>query len=274
MKNTAEDRLLSTAEIDIKQIINTLIYSKVLIIIITFIFILFGLVYANSLKPSYNSSAALQVGHFNHAIIEVDIEKALFYNPGIDIIKISDNILLFDSGSKSSPEKVKTSVLNGIEFVLSETNSQIEENIINYTNNLKSTLDDIDLEMASLEIRLAYLENFDVELLNKLTGVELVLTNPIAIASNLDLLNSIVNLSTQKGNILVEQHLLQSRQSSLIEQLKNPNKFFISKPSNIIKEPSISESPPNRRFYVILSGIMGLVISIFIALIKSAYRKS
>ena len=258
-------------EIDLLKIIKALLESKKLIFLTTLIFIIVSIIYSLSLKPSFETSAILEIGY-----VELNNgDRELIESPS-DLI--SDlNILLLKNPNNRFSQKVSISLIDKKVINLETTSSSGEqnENILNemiifiegrhsrlkklrVKKNKNKTAFDIETTKAEINHITAKLSSnyqskyFDI--ISNLEKQDQAIENLNVLAKNSEYADQLFSLN-QKLKIS-------------IQNLENLDSVFYSKTQRIgnIETKTIK---PETLLIISLGLIFGFITSIFLALINN-----
>ncbi|MDB4822428.1 Wzz/FepE/Etk N-terminal domain-containing protein [Candidatus Pseudothioglobus singularis] len=240
MANDLNQSLYVENEIDLLEITKILIKSKKLIISTILIFTIASIIYSLSLKPSFLTSAKLEIGYFvmsngEEELLESssdllsNLQILLIKNPNnkfsqnVSIKSIEDKIIQFETTSRSGEQN--ENILNEITNYIDARHSSLSALI---TNKKK---DEISFKIQLIESELYFLkENIKSELESKISLLQVdlpVLDQEIkqleqvivADQNNLDLLKG-TSFSLQRAAISPTLEQIISSYKSQINQLR------------------------------------------------------
>ena len=246
-------------EIDLREIFILLFNSRYLIISITVIFILIASTYSFLKKPTYISTAVMEISSYNN----------LYY------INDFKNIIDFNSNTKSqNPQDIKDEIafyfenigfkINGKKFfTLNLTSPSIESNL----NDLKLAIDYLDKSSKKFINRLVMLENYDFEKkLNFITTSIKMLEDELANLTNQKDLLRDDSMNVHISKLRLEINRLKIDELTLSND--NADNFrYISLHNEIITQQVASK----KSFIILLGFILGFAFSIFIVFIRQFF---
>ncbi len=228
-------------EIDLMDYVLVLIKRKWTIFGITLITIFIVALYSFSLPSVYETDAILEIGEVESSLIEQLDQLKQKVQGDVYGLKIRQDL---DISKKEYP-KIEAERLEGsnlLSLAIESTNTEIAKNVLESITGL-------------------ILQDHEQRFSERIQGIESEIQS---FQAELDFLKA------QK--VYADQGIasLQIRISQKRDALNN------SKPTEIVRSPVISEYPigPNKKLNVVIAGILGLFVGIFVAFSKEWWLKN
>lgn len=265
-------------EIDLREIFKILIESKKLIISTILIFTIASIIYTHTIKPSFITSAKLEIG-----ALELSNGEAELIESSSNLIS-NLKILFLKQPENEFNHSLSINAIEGKVISLEITSSSAEHNdnlfteIINFIEKRHSNLEKLSIEQKN-KIILIDIENTKDEIVHYNSKLsDQFQSKYLNIISNLqkeEQASERLRLLSQNASNKDKVFTLNQKLATLIQDLENSNSKVKSKTRIISK---IQTNEINKTQLIISLGIIsGFVSSIFLVFINNfikSYRKS
>ena len=291
MSNKQSNGYQQEDELDLKDIFYLLMNSKKLIIIITFVITLLGAIYSFQKVPQYRSSALIEIGSYYDTTTnkEVLIEPTIKLIQELNIQFIHKNLISGVNSGNFNINLIEGRLFNVSIIETSPENSKdLLSLIVEFIKKRHSKLLNIRIQDTSIQF------NNQINILNDQIGFRNTLltqteSEKLRIFSqirslNTQIENQKINLAQEKNNLEIQLKLLESndfesREIFKLSQAKDNLELELelllqqrSTSTKLVGEIVTNKINIKKERYIILSFILGLLLSIFMIFINIFFK--
>lgn len=263
-------------EIDLKELWQTLVNYKKLIVVVTFCITLLTTIYAFVKTPSFEAKAVIEIGSYGSTLLE---------DP-LTLVKRVEIKYIANSDMNTTDELQKVAVIKGTKnlvdiSVIALSPTQAEHYIVQIIEDIKQRhYELIQVYLTQLKTKIANLEEQKTELIEEKQALMAYITKK---SENIDKIIKdnpsvaaiytieINNKSSELADIKNKIYGLNSQLSDLYFAISENN----IKPTKVVDAIMTDDSPikPKKKLMIMVAFVTSLILSIFIVFIISFVQK-
>ncbi|MBP1680096.1 MAG: lipopolysaccharide biosynthesis protein [Proteobacteria bacterium] len=263
-------------EIDLKELWQTLVNYKKLIVVVTFCITLLTTIYAFVKTPSFEAKAVIEIGSYGSTLLE---------DP-LTLVKRVEIKYIANSDMNTTNELQKVAVIKGTKnlvdiSVIALSPTQAEHYIVQIIEDIKQRhYELIQVYLTQLKTKIANLEEQKIELIEEKQALMAYITKK---SENIDKIIKdnpsvaaiytieINNKSSELADIKNKIYGLNSQLSDLYFAISENN----IKPTKVVDAIMTDDSPikPKKKLMTMVAFVTSLILSIFIVFIISFVQK-